>query len=306
MGRSASHIALECALQTHPNITLIGEEVAAQRKTLAQITHEICDTICARAAQGKNHGVILIPEGIIEFIPEFKQLIGELNLLLAADKPHQAKLAPLSSQEQFEYIVHHLSQNSQHCYQALPKELQTQLVLDRDPHGNVQVSKIETERLFIEVVRQELKERKMLGSYTGSFNAQPLFCGYEGRSAFPSNFDAQYCYALGHIAALLVDAKLTGYICSIQNLSQAIEDWEIGARNIITMMTTEKRNGKDKPVIKKALVELNGRPFHVFQELRQQWLLNDDYCYPGPIQFFGPPELTNAVTHTLQLEHERG
>jgi pyrophosphate--fructose-6-phosphate 1-phosphotransferase len=306
MGRSASHIALECALQTHPNITLIGEEVAAQRKTLAQISHEICDTICARAVQGKNHGVILIPEGIIEFIPEFKQLIGELNLLLASDKPHQTKLSTLNSLDQIAYIIQHLSSNSQHCYHSIPQALQTQLILDRDPHGNVQVSKIETERLFIEVIQQELKERKRVGSYTGTFNALPLFCGYEGRSAFPSNFDAQYCYALGHVAVLLVDAKLTGYICSIQNLAQPIEEWVVGARSIVTMMTTEKRNGKDKPVIKKAHVELNGKPFHVFQNQRQQWLLNDDYCYPGPIQFFGSPELTNAVTYTLQLEHGKG
>lgn len=302
MGRSASHIALECALQTHPNITLIGEEIAAQKKTVAQITHEICDTICARATQGQHYGIILIPEGIIEFIPEFKQLIGELNVLLANDKPHPAKLSTLNLYDQVTYIHQHLSSLSQHCFHDLPKEFQAQLLLDRDPHGNVQVSKIETERLFMELVRAELKERKSNGSYLGSFNTQSLFCGYEGRSAFPSNFDAQYCYTLGHVAALLIDSHATGYICCVQDLHKPVEEWQICARNLVTMMTAEKRHGKEKTVIKKALVELNGKPFQLFQELRQQWLLKDDYCYPGPIQFYGPEEITAAITKTLQLE----
>lgn len=302
MGRSASHITLECALQTHPNMAFISEEVVSQRKTFEQITHEICDTICARAAQGKNYGVVLIPEGIIEFIPEFKQLIGELNALLSYEKPHPSKLASINPREQLAYISRHLSENSLHCFQAFPQDLQLQLLIDRDPHGNVQVSKIETERLFIDMVRNELKHRKTIGSYIGSFNPQPLFCGYEGRSCLPSNFDAQYCYALGHAAALLVDAKTTGYICYVANLTRSVEEWEIGARSLVSMMTIEKRQGKEKPVIKRAFVEMNSAPFHQFQELRQHWLLNDDYCFPGPIQFFGPPEVTEAISQTLQLE----
>lgn len=302
MGRSASNITLECALQTHPNIALISEEVAAQKKTFSQIIHEICDTICARAAIGKNYGVILIPEGIVEFIPEFKQLISELNTLLAPDKPHSEKLKTLNVNDQLGYIAPLLSEHSLHCFQGLPRDLQVQLMLDRDSHGNVQVSKIETERLFIDMVRSELKQRKASGTYSGSFSAQPLFCGYEGRSCTPSNFDAHYCYALGHVAALLADAKKTGYICFVKNLARPVEEWQIGARNLVTMMTTEKRLGKEKPVIKKAFVELSGQPFHLFQEQRQNWLLEDDYCYPGPIQFFGSHELTDATTITLRAE----
>lgn len=302
MGRSASHIALECALQTHPNLALIGEEVAAQGKTLMQITAEISDMICSRSAEGKDYAVTLIPEGIIEFIPEFKHLITELNSLMVEDKPHLKKIESMASkQEKIAYMQTQLSAEAARCFQSIPFEVQVQLLLDRDPHGNVQVSKIETERLFIEMVRTELALRKKAGKYSGKFSPQPLFCGYEGRSGMPSNFDAQYCYALGHVAALLVDSGLTGYIACVQNLARPVEEWKIGARPLVTMFTVEMRAGKLKPVIEKYLVNLQGQLFQHFSKLRKQWLLSDDYCYPGPIQFFGPRELTEAITFTLAL-----
>lgn len=303
MGRSASHVALECALQTHPNLALISEEVQEQSKTLHQITLEIADLICERAKEGKDYGVILIPEGIIEFIPEFKILIQELNALLAKDKPHAEKIAALNStEEKCTYLASQLSSHASSCFQEIPHEIRWQLLMDRDPHGNVQVSKIETERLFIEVVAKELKRRAASGAYSGKFSPQPHFCGYEGRSGLPSNFDAQYCYALGHIAALLVDSNATGYICCVQNLSAPVNEWQIGAQTIARMMTLEQRQGKEKPVMRKALVDLKGRPFSFFKEKRQGWRLQDDYCCPGPIQFYGPSELTDAVTLTLAAE----
>lgn len=293
MGRSASHVALECALQTHPNMAFVGEEVAEKQKTLMQLTTEIADMICVRAAQGKDFGVILIPEGIIEFIPEFKKLISELNKLLAADKSPSLEESS---------VVELLSPASAACYKAIPKDIQKQLLIDRDSHGNVQVSKIETERLFIDMVRAELKKRKQIGTYTGSFSAQPLFCGYEGRSCLPSNFDAQYCYALGCTAALLIDANVTGYICTVQGLSQTVSKWQIGGCSLVSMMGFELRQGKEKPIIRRALVNLQGAPFKLFQKERAKWQSDDDYRYPGPIQFFGPEEFTDATTMTLQLE----
>lgn len=306
MGRSASHIALECALQTHANLTLISEEIQDQRKTLQQISSEICDMICARAKLGKDYGVILIPEGIIEFIPEFKMLINELNTLLAKNKPHLEKITALNSNEdKFSYIASQLSSAAGSCFQEIPSDIRLQLLMDRDPHGNVQVSKIETERLFIESVEKELKQRTVSSEYQGKFSPQPHFCGYEGRSGLPSNFDAQYCYALGHVAALLVDASATGYICCIQNLSSPVEEWQVGARAITSMMTLEERHGQEKLVIRKALVDLKGKPFAAFKANREEWKLQDDYLSPGPIQFHGPKELTDAITLTLALENER-
>ncbi len=298
MGRSASHITLECALQTHPNMALIGEEVAAQKKTLTQLALEIADMICVRAEQGKSYGVILIPEGIIEFIPEFSLLIEELNALLSlrAQEFNQG-----STGQQIKSIMAALSPDALRCFQTIPLEIQQQLLLDRDSHGNVQVSKIETERLFSEVVREELMKRKKEGTYTGTFSSQPHFCGYEGRSCLPSNFDAQYCYALGHLAALLIDQGATGYICCIKDLALTVGQWKIKGRNLSTMMGIETRSGKKTAVISKALVDLEGSAFHRFSTARSNWRLQDDDCMPGPIQFFGPPELVDAITDTLAL-----
>lgn len=293
MGRSASHVTLECALSTHPNYALISEEVAAQKKTIQEITGELCDMIAERAHQGKNYGVVLIPEGLIEFIPEMQTLIRELNDLLSQQEQEQ-KLASLATQgERAAYLARFLSAASHQCYQALPEAIQSQLILDRDSHGNVQVSKIETERLLIELVQKELHRRAERGLYSGKFNPQPYFCGYEGRSCLPSNFDAQYCYALGSVAALLVHSKANGYMSCIQNLSSNVSEWQPLGVPIATMMTMEKRKGKFVPVIQKSLVNLHGKGFLKFAEERKQWMIQDAYNYPGPIQFFGPKELTD-------------
>ena len=289
MGRSASHVTLECALQTHPNMTLIGEEIESESKTLKQIVGEICDLICERASLGKNYGVILIPEGIIEFIPEFKQLIKELNHLIAEGSQPNSE------------IELHLTEPSKHCFSQLPEEIRSSLLLDRDPHGNIQISKIETEKLFIDVVTKELKARKDAGTYIGKFNSQPQFCGYEGRSGMPSCFDSNYCYSLGHVAALLVDAKVTGYMCSVRNLHHPLEKWDIAAVPLISLMHFEDRHGKRKPVIAKALVNLKDPAFQIFKKFRQQWALQDDYPSPGPIQFFGPKEITDCLTISLSV-----
>lgn len=303
MGRSASHVTLECALQTHPNIALISEEVLLQKKTLLGITQDICDTISERAALKKNFGVILIPEGIVEFIPEFKSLISELNSILDPEKPHHSAIEKLiSKSEKIAYVANLLSKPSSTCLSSIPEEIQEQLLFDRDPHGNLEVSKIETERLFIEMVKKELKKRKKEGTYLGKFNGQPHFCGYEGRSGLPSNFDAQYCYALGHVAAVLINSKATGYLCTVKNLIKPVEEWQIMGKNLISMMAMENRRGKAKPVIRKALVDLQGIPFKVFKQHRLEWKLLDDYCCPGPLQFFGPAGLTEATTLTLAYE----
>lgn len=285
MGRSASHIALECALQTHPNLTLIGEEIEAKQMTLAQITAIIADLICGRSSQKKDYGVILIPEGIIEFIPECRHLIAELNTLLA--------------QHQIVEVPKLLSPASQLCFQSLPSEVQSQLLLDRDPHGNVQVSKIESDRLFLELVKKELARRKKKGTYQGKFNAQPLFYGYEGRSCLPSNFDSQYCYTLGQISALLIQQGVSGYMARVKNLAKPIEEWLIGAVPLVKMMHRENRKGQLKSVIAKSLVDLQGTLFLAFDQKRESWKWEDDYVYPGPIQFFGPPEVTETATFTL-------
>ena len=301
MGRSASHIALECALQTHPNIAFIGEEVAEQQRTLSDLVRELTDLVVARAEVGKNYGVALIPEGIIEFIPEMRKLISELNGLLVEGSKHSEKLATLKGKEEkCSYIHDQLSKPSRQCFAIIPIDVRAQLLLDRDPHGNVQVSKIETERLFIEMVKEELQRREA----SVKFSAQPLFLGYEGRSGLPSNFDCQYCYSLGHVAALLINNNATGYICCVQNLTTPVEDWQIGGIPLITMIHMEERSGKMKPVIRKALVELEGPVFNAFASSRQSWALKDDYLFPGPIQFFGPTEVTETVTLTLDYEKE--
>jgi len=295
MGRSASHIALECALQTHPNMVLIGEEIDQEKKTLQDVTRDIVELIVNRAAKGKNYGVILIPEGIIEFIPEFKQLIAELNVLMSPDQPHQQKIDSMDdAAARAGYIEKLLSKEAVHCFNGLPLEIKSQLLLDRDPHGNVQVSKVESERLFMETVKKELEALAKAGKYKGKFSAQPCFYGYEGRSALPSNFDSNYCYALGHTAALLADAGANGYVCYVRNLSKPVEEWTVGGVPLTGMLYPEERQGKSKPVIKKALVDLTGRPYFQLKAAAPSWADNDDYCYPGPIQFAGPPDLADT------------
>jgi diphosphate-dependent phosphofructokinase len=279
MGRSASHVTLACALKTQINLALIGEEVSACNQTMHELVSQIADLICARSEAGKNYGVILIPEGIIEFIAEFKLMIQELNQLYS--QGGRIDLAALSS-------------HSAECYHQLPEEIQKQLLLDRDPHGNIQVSKIETERLLIALVEKELQRRRAEGKYAGKFNPQPLFCGYEGRSGLPSNFDCQYCYALGHTAALLVNARATGYMSCIRNLSQPVKKWEIQGVPLTRMLHMERRKGKEKPVIQKGLVDLNGAVFELYKKMRTSWMIGDRYCCPGPIQFDGPAELTDG------------
>jgi pyrophosphate--fructose-6-phosphate 1-phosphotransferase len=295
MGRSASHITLECALQTHPNIALIGEEIAEKKKTFSEIVTEISDMICRRAEEGKAYGVILIPEGLIEFIPEFRQLLTELNGILDVKAGESGQKRDIKSEEELiALVVSQLSSIALSCFQTLPFSLKKQLLLDRDPHGNVQVSKIETERLFMEAVAEDLERRKRSGLYKKTFNGQPLFLGYEGRSALPTNFDAQYCTSLGHVAALLLQAKATGYICYIKGLAGPVEKWQAGGKNLVSLMHVEKRGADNKVVIQKALVDLKGKPFQEFLLSRDTWRMTDSYCFPGPIQFFGPQELTDA------------
>ncbi len=284
MGRSASHIALECAVQTQPNLTLISEEISAESKTLKAVVRQISEVICARAAQGKNYGVIVIPEGIIEFIPEMRTLFNELNEKLEDGK---------------EFDMSRLSAGSAACFKELPQNIQQQLLMDRDPHGNVQVSKIETEQLFIELVKKDLKTLQKEGKYSGKFSAQPFFCGYEGRSAFPSNFDSQYCYALGHVAALLIEQSFTGYMSCIRQLKHPTSQWIPAGIPLTSMMALEKRGGKTKAVITKALVELKGKPFEHFRANRDRWIEPDSYLFAGPIQFFGPPEISESAPNIL-------
>ncbi|HEY2809877.1 MAG TPA: diphosphate--fructose-6-phosphate 1-phosphotransferase [Rhabdochlamydiaceae bacterium] len=291
MGRSASHIALECALATQPNAALIGEEVFSEKKTLKQLVESLADLICKRASQGKHFGLILVPEGLIEFLPEVSALIKELNKLLAAS-------ADLSA----ESVHGKLSGVSESCFFSLPAEIQNQLLLNRDPHGNVQVSFIETEKLLMQMVQGELAARKEKGSYAGSYNPVNHFFGYEGRSAFPSNFDCNYCYALGFTAALLIENGITGYMCALQNLTSPPAQWKIGAVALTSLMHMELRKGEEKPVIQKALVDLKGKAFAYFCQHREQWASDDVYLFPGPIQFFGPPAICDAISHSLQLE----
>ena len=290
MGRSASHIALECAMATQPNLTLIGEEVAAHKMTLAQITKEIADLIAKRSELGKNYGVILIPEGLIEFIPEISALIKELNQILNAEQISMTQ------------VTARLTPSSQKCLVSLPEKIQQQLLFARDPHGNVQVSMIETERLLAELVIAELEERKKKGTYQGKFAPLQHFLGYEGRAGFPSHFDSHYCYALGFAAALLIDEGATGYMAFISHLNKPVQEWGMGGVPLTTLLHLEMRKGKERPVIQKALVDLKAKPFAYFQEKRDRWKLEDEYRYPGPIQFFGDKKLTDRITLTLSLE----
>lgn len=295
MGRSASHIALECALKTHPNVVLIGEEILQKKKTLKVITNKIADIIEKRALRNKNYGIVLVPEGLIEFIPEFKSLISELNKLLATGEKAEKELA--NQKDKIEYIKTILSKESKLCFEMLPKQIQQQLLLDRDPHGNVKVSQIETEKLLIETIKKELKNR----AFEDKFNALSHFFGYEGRSGMPTNFDANYCYSLGHVAALLINEKLSGYMSSVGNLDKDVSDWVAKGVPITSLMNLELRHDKQKPVIKKALVELDSKAFKYLVENREKWALNDYYMYPGSIQYFGNSKVTDATPITLSL-----
>ena len=301
MGRSASHVALECALETQPNICLIGEEVAAKKMSLAQIADYIADSVAARAAKGWNFGVAIIPEGIVEFVPEFSVLIAEINELLAGSKADAFNALPTWSAK-YEFIKNGLTEGSFAVFAILPENIQQQLFLERDPHGNVQVSLIESEKLFSALVKDNLAARKKNGTYNGKFSALHHFLGYEGRCAFPSNFDADYCYSLGYNAAMLIQYGYTGYLSKVSNLSKPAEEWVAGGMPITKMMNIERRHGADKPVIRKALVELEGKPFKFFCENRETWAVETCYLYPGAIQYFGPTEVCDLTTRTLALE----
>ena len=301
MGRSASHIALECALQTQPNMCIISEEVEQKDMSLQDVVNSIADVVAARAAKGMNYGVILIPEGLIEFIPAVKRLIAELNDLLAKQAD---EFATVNADEQLSWIAAHLSEANATVYKSLPAGVARQLSLDRDPHGNVQVSLIETEKLLSEMVAKRLEEMRSEGRFDGKFAAQHHFFGYEGRCADPSNFDADYCYALGYNAACLIKAGVTGYMSSVRNLTKPSVQWVAGGIPITMMMNMERRNGKMKPVIQKALVCLDGAPFERFASKRDEWALNTCYMYPGPIQYFGPAEVCDQPTLTLKYEHQ--
>ena len=301
MGRSASHVALECALETQPNICLIGEEVAAKKMSLSQIADYIADSVATRAEKGMNFGVAIIPEGIVEFVPEFGTLIAEINELLAGEKAKAFNELP-SWNEKYEFIRKGLTGKSFKVFEILPEGIQKQLFLERDPHGNVQVSLIESEKLFAELVANKLEERRKAGTYHGSFKTQHHFFGYEGRCAFPSNFDADYCYSLGYNAFMLIQYGYTGYLSKISNLSKPADQWVAGGMPITKMMNMERRNGEDKPVIRKALVELEGKPFRYFEAHRAEWASETCYTYPGAIQYYGPSDVCDLTTKTLALE----
>lgn len=297
MGRSASHVALECALETQPNICLISEEVAAKKQSLSEIADYIADAVEKRSANGNNFGVAIIPEGVVEFVPEFKALIAEINELLAGNKTEEFN-ALGSWEEKYAFIEKGLTAESMAVFAILPQTIQQQLFLERDPHGNVQVSLIESEKLFSALVKDKLAER----GFTGKFNALHHFFGYEGRCAFPSNFDADYCYSLGYNAFMLIQYGYNGYLSKVSNLSKPAEEWVAGGMPITKMMNIERRNGEDKPVIKKALVELDGKPFKFFEANRDTWAVETAYTYPGAIQYYGPTEVCDLTTRTLALE----
>ena len=301
MGRSASHVALECALQTQPNVCLISEEVAEKKMSLSQIADYIADSVEARAAKGMNFGVAIIPEGVVEFVPEFSALIAEINELLAGSKAETFNALP-NWKEKYAFIEKGLSQEAMSVFAILPEGIQQQLFLERDPHGNIQVSLIESEKLFSAIVKAKLEERRAAGSYKGKFNALHHFFGYEGRCAFPSNFDADYCYSLGYNAFMLIQYGYNGYLSKVSNLSKSADEWVAGGMPITKMMNIERRHGEDKPVIRKALVELDGKPFKFFEAHREQWAKETCYTYPGAIQYYGPAEVCDLTTRTLALE----
>ena len=301
MGRSASHVALECALQTQPNICLISEEVAAKKMSLSQIADQIADSVAKRAANGDNFGVAIIPEGVVEFVPEFSVLIAEINELLAGAKADEFNALP-SWADKYAFIEKGLTAESFNVFKILPQTIQQQLFLERDPHGNVQVSLIESEKLFSALVKDKLDAMKKEGKYSGKFSALHHFFGYEGRCAFPSNFDADYCYSLGYNAFMLIQYGYTGYLSKVSNLSKPAEEWVAGGMPITKMMNMERRHGEDKPVIRKALVELDGKPFKYFEAHRAEWAVKTEFTFPGAIQYYGPAEVCDLTTRTLALE----
>jgi len=303
MGRSASHITLEAALQTHPNVVIISEEILARNFTLRDIADTIARIVDTRAAQGKNFGVVLVPEGLVEFVPEIRSLISDLNDVLAKEEEAIKALPTLDAQAGL--VQSKLGTAAATVFGSLPASIQKQLLMDRDPHGNVQVSLIETEKLLVELVAAVLKERKAEGTFKGTFSTQRHFFGYEGRCAAPSNFDADYCYSLGYIAAALVQAGLTGYMASVKNLAAPAKKWVAGGVPLTAMMNMERRHGKSKPVIRKALVDLEGTPFKELAKYRDAWALGEQYVNAGPIQYFGPPSVCDTTTITLVLEQKK-
>ena len=305
MGRSASHVALEAALQTQPNITLISEEVEEKKMSLESIINYMCDIIVRRANMGKNFGIAVIPEGLIEFIPEMKSMISNLNDIMAALENDSEFVNATTIRDKFDIVENRLEANNAKVYASLPVLIKGQLLADRDPHGNVQVSKIETEKLLIEMISTRLDELKSQGEFIGKFNAQSHFFGYEGRCAFPSNFDADYCYSLGFNAFALINFGLTGYLSSVRNLTAPASEWIAGGIPLTMMMNMEKRHGEMKPVIQKALVKLDGPVFKQLEENREDWAMNDRYLFPGAIQYFGPSCVCDVTTCTLQLERAK-
>ena len=305
MGRSASHVALEAALQTQPNITLISEEVESKRMSLSSIIDYMSNIIARRAAMGKNFGIAVIPEGLIEFIPEMKSMISNLNDIMAELESDPSFVNATSVREKFEIVERRLDDNNASVYNSLPSIIKEQLLADRDPHGNVQVSKIETEKLLIEMISTKLSQMKSEGEYVGKFSSQSHFFGYEGRCAFPSNFDADYCYSLGYNAFALINFGLTGYLSSVRNLTAPATDWIAGGIPLTMMMNMEKRHGEMKPVIQKALVKLDGPVFKQLEQNRENWAMNDRYLFPGAIQYFGPSSVCDITTRTLQLERAK-
>ncbi|MBR5611595.1 MAG: diphosphate--fructose-6-phosphate 1-phosphotransferase, partial [Bacteroidaceae bacterium] len=302
MGRSASHIALECALQVQPNICIVSEEVEEKEMSLDDVVTYIAQTVADRAAEGNNFGTVLIPEGLIEFIPAMKRLIAELNDFLAHNGE---EFAAVEKAEQRQYIIDHLTAENAAIYASLPEGVARQLSLDRDPHGNVQVSLIETEKLLSEMVANKLAAWKKEGKFVGKFAPQHHFFGYEGRCAAPSNFDADYCYSLGYTASMLIANGKTGYMSSVRNTTAPAAEWIAGGVPITMMMNMERRHGEMKPVIQKALVRLDGAPFKKFAANRETWAKETAYVYPGPIQYFGPTEVCDEPTKTLQLEQAK-
>lgn len=305
MGRSASHIALECALKTQPNITIISEEIEENKTSLNEIVDNISEIAAKRAENGKNFGVVLIPEGLIEFVPEMKTLISNLNDALAHIEEDEVYASLCGWDEKIAYVKGKLYHSNSEVFSSLPTDIQIQLLLDRDPHGNVQVSRIETEKLLIEMAEVKLSKMKKEGTYKGKFSTQSHFFGYEGRCAAPSNFDADYCYSLGYNAFALIKFGLSGYLSSVRNLTKPAGEWLAGGIPLTSMMNMEKRHGKMKPVIKKALVELDAAPFAKLKSNREEWAFEDCYLYPGPVQYFGPAEVADKTTETILLELEK-
>ena len=303
MGRSASHIALECALETQPNVCLISEEIEKKEMSLSQIADYVAKSVADRAENGMNFGVVLIPEGLVEFVPEVKKLISEINDTLAAKAEEFEKA--VSPKDKVAFMHKYLTAESDAVFSILPESIQAQMMADRDPHGNVQVSRIESEKLVSSLVEAKLAEMKKEGKYNGKFNPLHHFFGYEGRCAFPSNFDSDYCYSLGYTAFMLIQSGCTGYLSSIRNLSAPASEWKAGGMPITKMMNIERRHGEDKPVIKKALVELDGKPFKYFEERRDKWAKETCFTYPGAIQYYGPESVCDITTVTLKLEQSK-